>query len=233
MFNYPSIPGPSIAHLGEPCVAFHKYDGSNLRFFWNVRRGWHHFSTRYGWFTADTPTFGSAIRLFQEQFAEGILEAVRHGPNGDDVTELVACCEFFGRNTFAGRHREGDAMEMVLFDVYLPERGFLPPDEFLALFGHLRTVEVVYRGPFTAAFIEEVRAGKYRVKEGVVVKGVRPRGEGQEECAVWSAKIKTRAWLDELRRQAGISTTLVQEAEANDREQTLTVDVKAEGMTDG
>lgn len=31
-FTYPSIEGPTFAFLNAPCIAFEKYDGSNLRF---------------------------------------------------------------------------------------------------------------------------------------------------------------------------------------------------------
>jgi hypothetical protein len=48
--TYPSINGPTFAFLGAPCLAFEKYDGSNLRFFWDQRRGWHSSGTRYRWF---------------------------------------------------------------------------------------------------------------------------------------------------------------------------------------
>jgi hypothetical protein len=217
MFNYPSIPGPAADHFGKPCVAFHKYDGSNLRFFWDRRRGWHLSSSRYSWFTAATPTFGPSIALFQEQFAAGILDVVNRRADYRDITEVVACCEFFGPHSFAGQHRDGDPMELVLFDVYRPDVGFLPPEPFLAQFGHLRVPEVVYRGDFNQSFVEQVRAGKFPVKEGVVAKGA-------DENGIWLAKIKTQAWLDELRRQAGMSGTLTADLEANQREQRLPTD---------
>ncbi len=41
MLAYPEIPGPAKAPLGRPCIAFAKYDGSNLRFEWTPKRGWH------------------------------------------------------------------------------------------------------------------------------------------------------------------------------------------------
>jgi hypothetical protein len=36
---YPSIEGPTFAFLNAPCLAFEKYYGSNLRFFWDQKRG--------------------------------------------------------------------------------------------------------------------------------------------------------------------------------------------------
>jgi hypothetical protein len=97
------------------------------------------------------------------------------------------------------------------------------PRDFVAHFVHLGTARVVYEGPFSRSFIEDVRAGKYPVGEGVVAKRLHSRRQrkgrlGQE---VWMAKVKTRAWLDELARRAGASEDLRKEYEQNLREQQL------------
>jgi hypothetical protein len=82
---------------------------------------------------------------------------------------------------------------------------------------------VVYEGSFSRAFIEDVQAGKYSVAEGAVAKGVtvRRQRKGKAEQEVWMAKVKTRAWLEELARRAGESEELRQEYEQNLREQQL------------
>ena len=113
--TYPSIAGPAFAHLGSPCVAFEKYDGSNLRFFWDQKRGWHSSGTRYRWFKAATPTFGAAIELFQLQYAKGISDTLRRFIEYRGVTELVAFCEFFGASTFSGLHKDGEPKHLLLF----------------------------------------------------------------------------------------------------------------------
>lgn len=223
--TYPSIEGPTFAFLGEPCLAFEKLDGSNLRFFWSQKRGWHSTGTRYRWFKAATPTFGPAIEMFQRDFARVITEALRRFKEYRGVTELVAFCEYFGPGTFSGLHKEGEPKQLVLFDVYLHGRGFVFPKDFVAHFGHLRTPRVVYEGAFTRSFIEDVQAGKYPVKEGVVAKGARSRRErkGHSEQEVWMAKVKTRAWLEGLAHRAGESEELRAEYEQNLREQQLPV----------
>jgi hypothetical protein len=220
---YPSISGPSFAVLGAPCVAFEKLDGSNLRFFWDQRRGWHSTGTRYRWFKPETPTFGAAVALFLRDFAPGILTTLRQYKEYRGATEVVAFCEYFGPGTFSGLHVEGETLQLVLFDLHLSGRGFVPPRDFVAHFGHLRIPPVVYEGPFSRTFIELVRHGKYPVTEGVVAKGVRTRRirKGTVEKEVWMAKVKTLAWLEELGRRSGDSPDLQAEYEQTLQEQQL------------
>ncbi len=224
-FTYPSIEGPTFSFLDAPCVAFEKYDGSNLRFFWDQKRGWHSTGTRYRWFKAVTPMFGPAVELFQRQYAKGIVETLRRFKEYRGVTELVAFCEFFGPSTFSGLHKEEEPKRLVLFDLYLPGRGFVLPKDFIAHFGHLPIAKLVYEGPFSRSFIEDVQAGKHPVTEGVVAKGVHTRRQrkGRADQGVWMAKVKTRAWLEELARRAGESEDLRREYEQNMREQQLPV----------
>jgi hypothetical protein len=222
-FTYPSIEGPAFAFLDAPCVAFEKYDGSNLRFFWDQKRGWHSTGTRYRWFKAATPLFGPAIELFQRRYASGIIDTLRRAKEYRGVTELVAFCEFFGPGTFSGLHKEDEPKQLVLFDLYLPGRGFVLPRDFIAHFGRLALARVVYAGPFTRSFIEDVQQGKYPVSEGIVAKGVHVRRarKGKANQEVWMAKVKTRAWLEELARRASESEDLQKEYELNLRQQQL------------
>jgi hypothetical protein len=55
----------------------------------------------------------------------------------------------------------------------------------------------VYQGRFTGNLTEDVRAGKYPVAEGVVIKG------GSGGADVWMAKVKTNAYLERLRQAFG------------------------------
>ena len=45
MFHYPSVLGSGGAPQ-KHCVAFWKHDGSNMRFEWSPKRGWHKFGSR-------------------------------------------------------------------------------------------------------------------------------------------------------------------------------------------
>lgn len=224
MITYPSISGPTFNTLDEPCIAFHKYDGSNLRFIWNRQQGWHQFGTRHRWFNETNPTFGSAIQLFKDRFAQEIIATLRQYQEYRNITELVAFCEFFGPSTFSGLHDEREPKELVLFDIYLPASGFVTPHNFVQHFGHLPIAEVVYEGPFSSTFIEDVQSGKFPVNEGVVAKGILPkrRRKGKTEYEIWLAKVKTQAWMAELQQRAGESENLQQEFEENSRQQQFT-----------
>lgn len=214
--TYPSIKGPAYAHLGSPCVAFHKYDGSNLRFLWQEAQGWFRFGTRYKWLKEQTPTFGVAKKLFDARIARELVSVLRSHKEYRGIRNLVAFCEFFGPSSFAGMHAEGEAKELRLLDVWVPNVGFVPPKNFAAHFGHLPIAEVVYEGPFDRAFIDGVKAGDYPVGEGVVAKGTEMR---RKKVEVWSAKVKTQKWLDELSRRAGDSDDLRRQLEENLSEQ--------------
>jgi hypothetical protein len=216
--EYPSIAGPAARYLGAPCVAFHKYDGSNLRFLWQGAQGWFRFGTRSQWLKKKTPIFGGALDLFQAAIAPGLLAVVREHYPG--VRNLAAFCEFFGPSSFAGMHDASEPKDLRLFDVWMPNSGFVPPKEFVERFGRLPIAEAVYEGPFDREFVESVKAGKYPVREGVVAKGTVRRGEREE---VWSAKVKTRAWLDELARRAGESDGLRQQLADNLSEQIISL----------
>ena len=45
MLHYPKMPGSGDAPL-ERCIAFEKYDGTNLHWDWDRDFGWHAFGTR-------------------------------------------------------------------------------------------------------------------------------------------------------------------------------------------
>jgi hypothetical protein len=197
MKSYPSIVGAARAPLGKPCVAFHKYDGSNLRFEWTKKRGFHKFGSRTRLIDASDDQLGEAIPLFMSKYAEPLEKVLR-----DDFRQLeqaTVFAEFFGPSSFAGTHVEGETKELRVFDVQLHRKGFLGPKEFLDHFGDLEfAAEVVYEGNFNKEFIERVRNGEFVPEgaEGVIAKG----GAGHQ---LWMAKVKTRAYLDKLKQVFG------------------------------
>lgn len=214
--TYPSIKGPAFDHLGQPCVAFHKHDGSNLRFLWQEAKGWFRFGTRYKWLNAKAPNFGIAMGLFQSLIGPELLATLKHHKEYRGVRNLVAFCEFFGQSSFAGLHSDDEPKELRLFDIWAQGRGFVPPKEFAQNFKHLPVAEVVYEGPFDQEFITGVRDGKFPVREGVVAKGTFAR---RDKTEIWRAKVKTQNWLAELARRSAGSDGLREQLAENLREQ--------------
>jgi hypothetical protein len=116
-----------------------------------------------------------------------------------NVERMIAFCEFFGENSFAGQHKADDRKELRLIDVNIHRKGLVSPRDFVEDFGPLDyAAEVVYEGNLNADLIRAVRAGEIPepahpndVPEGIVCKG----GSGHK---IWMAKIKTDAYKQKL-----------------------------------
>lgn len=186
MLQYPSIDGASKAPIGKPCVAFYKYDGSNLRWEWSPKKGWNKFGTRRQMFDASTPIFNQALPLFLDRLGDEILYRTKQVIKKPE--RITAFTEFFGPSSFAGQHDETEAKELRLFDIFLFKKGFVEPKQFVKVFGDLpQSAEVVYEGNLNKQFIMDVREGKFNVFEGVIAKG-----------ADFMVKIKTQKYYDRL-----------------------------------
>lgn len=191
MEQYPEIPGAKKAPLGEKVIAFYKYDGSNLRWEWSKKRGWHKFGTRTELFGVDHPLYGQAVPLFNE-IGDDIVKRVLKQHR--DMQRITVFTEFFGPSSFAGVHDEKEQKELKLIDVYLFKQGMVSPRWFLNVFGDAPyAAQVIYQGNLNKEFITDIRAGKYPVWEGVIAKG--------EDFRV---KIKTEAYMLKLKQVYGL-----------------------------
>ncbi len=191
MKSYPEIPGSAKAPLGKPCIAFYKYDGSNLRWEWSPKKGWYKFGTRTQLFDASHPLFGQAIPIFMNTMADELARRGKALERG--VQKIIVFTEFFGPSSFAGLHDEKELKELCLFDVNLHRRGIMRPRDFVKNFGDLPyAAKVIYDGNLNRQFIEDVRMGLYPVVEGVVAKG-----------DDWMCKIKTYTYLKKLNKVFG------------------------------
>ncbi len=189
MKEYPSISRLNSSHIGRSCLAFVKYDGSNLRWEWSKKRGWYKFGTRHHLFDKSDADFGVAIDLFMNM-APQIEEVIKE--NFPGVQQITAFTEFYGPSSFAGHHIRGEGKTLRLFDICPYKKGILGPREFLKYFGKYPfSPGVIYDGPLTQEFVDGVRSGKYPVVEGVVCKG----GEGHH---LWMVKIKTDSYRKKL-----------------------------------
>ena len=68
MKKYPSIPHFSKKFLGgeREFYGFRKYDGSNIRGEWTLKRGFHKFGTRKQLINPSDPVFSQAIPYLRE-----------------------------------------------------------------------------------------------------------------------------------------------------------------------
>ncbi|MDB2687270.1 hypothetical protein N9Y42_08660 [Mariniblastus sp.] len=196
---YPKMPGSGAAPLAH-CVAFDKYDGTNLHWVWEPELGWYGFGTRRDRFDLDDvgiadfnaahPGLEDAAMLFVESLAEPLTNVIK-AQECYDSTEIIAFTEYLGPNSFAGKHKANDLKQLVLFDIQIAA-GFLAPDIFVDHFADLPIARVVYRGKLTGKFTHDVREGRFDVTEGVVCKG----GKTGD---TWMVKIKTNAYMDRLK----------------------------------
>jgi len=203
MLFYPKIQGSRNTPIGR-CVAFEKYDGSNLHWDWEKEFGWHSFGTRRDEFDFSSngldrfkvahANLDGCAALFLSTIADGLERVFKDNEHYASFTSFRVFTEYLGSNSFAGLHKPDDPKQLVLFDVWADTFGMVGPKQFVEDFGHLQIAKVVYEGRLTGTFAEDVRMGKYGVAEGVVCKG----GNGGTD--VWMAKIKTYAYMEKLKR---------------------------------
>ena len=187
----------------EHCVAFEKYDGSNIRVKYTKKRGFHLFGSRTQLIDETHPHLGEVCGIFYKNFEAPLTEIIEKvWPN---EREVIAYGEFFGLKSFAGIHVAEDPKFFVLFDVLVghKNRKFVSPKDFLKLFGggQFLIPTVVYEGNLTDQFIKDVREDKFNLNEGVVCKGTIRTGDARG--GTWMCKIKTQKYLYRLKNRFG------------------------------
>lgn len=192
MKQYPSIAHYDDSILGTPLIAFDKLDGSNLRFEWSKKKGWNKFGTRRTMLDKKDPLY-HGVDLFISKYSDKLVEIFKEDKDFRGIREVIVFCEYFGPNSFAGRHDFVD-MDVVLLDVNPMTKGFIPVREFIRKFQHLGIPEIYFDGMLTNEKVDEIR--KSDLKEGVVCKWMNNRH-------VQSCKIKTDKWLSLLKERYG------------------------------
>ena len=215
MKAYWSIPGPSKAPQ-QDCIAFHKYDGNNIRIEWSRKRGWYKYGTRKRLLDESDEDLGCAIPIFQETLADD-MEKVFKDKQFRGVQSVVVFCELWGPSSFCGVHVPGEKLKLTPIDVSPHKKGIMLPRDFVNTFGHLDIAEVVYEGKFNHEFKEEVKS--WTEVEGVVAKGVVLGKKKNPQHGLWMSKVKTRWWFEKLRKRAEEDESLRRILEENEREQ--------------
>jgi RNA ligase len=197
---YPKIPENSDKFHGK-CIAFEKYDGTNLHWKWNRQDGWYVFGTRrtqfplnrvgIAEFSKEHSELADAPHIFNDSLRDklSMYFPQHHMFSGFNITLFT---EFYGPNSFAGGHVE-EEHQLVIIDV-MQNNKLLAPETFHEFFHEFGSAQVVYTGKYSGQFAEDVRKGKYDINEGVVVKGV-------VDGEVFMTKVKTNDYLKRLRKR--------------------------------
>lgn len=205
---YPKIPDSTNCDLKQ-CIAFEKYDGTNMHFVWENNQ-----FTRFGTRRDEYPLTDEGIDEFNKNHSgleatsmvfktiwlekmTVILKSLEVKNKQSNTVTLFF--EFLGDNSFAGSHLVTDMKYLVLFDVKIDE-SMLSPQDFIEFTSKLdkllRVARIVYKGKYNSQLGEDIRNNKYNVFEGVVVKGV-VKNKSVEEVRM--IKIKTNKYMAKLK----------------------------------
>ena len=127
MKHYDSI--PRIQDDGtlknEIVWGFNKLDGQNFCVTYKPKhRIWGPYGSRTRTVDENDEQFGWTVKWFQNSNYKPILENLVANNNGkkqvfNGIDEITFFFEWYGENSFAGRHQEGDEMHLALIDVFL------------------------------------------------------------------------------------------------------------------
>lgn len=216
MKHYDSI--PRIEDDGtlksEMVWGFNKLDGQNFCATFKTKNNcfWP-FGSRTHTVDSNDLQFGEVVDYFHtfnygKILTELIKENWRKGKVFQGVDEITFFFEWYGPNSFAGKHDfcdhvNGD-MRLALIDVFLKKKGYIEPKEYYDIFNGcgIELPELIYKGPLTSEIIEKVKNNDWTqpdaefptVKEGVVFKRSTLL-KGQRRPSV---KVKTKWWLEKL-----------------------------------
>lgn len=190
---------PSIKNTGKfkriPVMVFDKLDGSNFRAKWTRKGGFKLFGTRTQLVDHNTPYWCDVISLFHETLSDKLNNYF----SKLKTDKLIVFGEFYGPNSFAGRHVE-EPHKIVPFDVYDEKiKSFMAPDRFYNELGALVSIPKVLETntELNSELIENVRCGYYDVFEGVICKGL--NRDGSFSGGVPMYKIKTTEYHNKLK----------------------------------
>ena len=215
MKEYNSIPrlADDGTLKGEQVVAFNKLDGQNFRVKYTpkgaTKKQFTMFGSRHQYVDENTEGFGDAVKYFKEHYEDVLREIIvnNSGKKGifNGVEEITPFFEWYGDNSFAGFHQEGDSLRLALIDVFLKKKGYIEPNDFIELFcedDRVLTPEVIYIGKLNMDFVSSIENNDWtmegcqypNVKEGVVIKrSTLLKGQRLPMC-----KVKTKWWLTKL-----------------------------------
>lgn len=212
MKHYDSI--PSILYYGalngEMVWGFNKLDGQNFCVAYKPKhKEFGPCGSRNRTVDENDEQFGTAVKWFKNSHYEEYLDSVVRNNRGkkgifNGIDEITFFFEWYGENSFAGRHQEGDEMHLALTDVFLKKKGYMEPKDYYTLFNGcgVELPDLIYTGPLNDDIIKRIQNNNWTqegcefptVKEGVVFKRSTMM-KGQKRPSV---KVKTKWWLNKL-----------------------------------
>lgn len=207
MKGYPSIFKDYDKSLSY--YVFQKFDGSQIRSEWSKKNGFYKFGTRNVLLEESDSNniFSKACPMIRENYSKDISDIFKELK----IERAVLFFEYFGPQSFAGNHVEGDAMEVILFDIDVYKQGIMMPNEFVKNFGHLKVPKVLHHGKVGGKIIEEIKNSTLPgiTFEGVVCKANNPK---KTKMPIMF-KVKTDAWLNKLHNFCGEDLELYRKLE--------------------
>ena len=202
MKEYPTI--SRVLSRGESIYAFDKLDGSNIRAEWSRKKCFYKYGKRRGLLDHSNPSLLAAPDLIQTKYAGDLNERFRDC----HWMEVIAFFEFWGPHSFAGSHEPTDQHTVTLIDVSVKPKGILVPRDFLKVFEGIDHAKMLYHGPFTGEFEQEVRKGSL---PGMTFEGVVAKGSLVSPGMPLMFKVKSDAWIARLKEKCGSDERLFNE----------------------
>lgn len=204
MKAYHSIEKNVQDYLGHHVFGFDKIDGSNFRAEWDRKlskksrftNGFKKFGTRTETIKNANNPFAEAIGIFENKYAEYLDKIFTEHKMFRGIERITVYGEFFGENSFAGKHDWEEVHDLLIFDMFLYKKDWLKPADFIDIFGKLDIPKLIYKGFLDESLINKIVTNYYGLKEGLVLKGV-------IENKVFMVKVKTQEWLNKVRSMYG------------------------------
>lgn len=185
MKTYGSI-GKDIL-LNEEVWIFDKPDGSNVRAYWEHKKGFTQFGSRTKIIDQSTPILSQAIDLIKAQ-----EEVMTKNLTSHKFKSATCFFEFLGPSSMFGQHKENEQKEIQLFDIAVDKRGLLFPPKFLEVSQGIQIAPLLYHGVLTLEIIEQIKDQTF---PGISLEGAIIKLNRGTPGLPYMFKVKTYKWL--------------------------------------
>lgn len=196
--------------LDDTIYAFNKYDGQNFVVKYNARsKEFDAFGSKTQLVDETSEQFGNAVKIFKEEIKEELQILIKKNTGKhklfEGIDEIEFYFEYWGQNSFCGKHQENDKMQLILIDIWLKKKGYVEPLDFINFTNNsnIPSAEIIYIGKLNSVFICSIQDNDWNkpnckypsVKEGVVCK----RNHQKKGQRLPKVKIKTNWWLNKVK----------------------------------